>query len=157
MICLKYNRNSRKELRMTEVKAPQGLFEGSKFYFPVRIYYEDTDAGGIVYYANYLKFAERARTEFLRALGEGRVDEPTREKKGFIVRRAAAEYLKSAYLGDLLSVSCDVVEVKGASVEIRQEIRRGEELLTEIKVTAVYFDFERMRPTRIPAEMLQKR
>ena len=58
---------------MTEVKAPQGLFEENKFYFPVRIYYEDTDAGGIVYYANYLKFAERARTEFLRALGEGKL------------------------------------------------------------------------------------
>ena len=141
---------------MTEVKAPQGLFEENKFYFPVRIYYEDTDAGGIVYYANYLKFAERARTEFLRALGEGKVDEPTREKKGFIVRRAAAEYLKSAHVGDLLSVSCEVTQVKGAAVEIRQEICRGEELLTEIAVTAVYFDFERMRPTRIPADMLQK-
>ncbi len=141
---------------MAEVEAPQGLFEENKFYFPVRIYYEDTDAGGIVYYANYLRFAERARTEFLRALGEGKTDEPIQEKKGFIVRRAAAEYLKSAHLGDLLSVSCEVVEVKGASAEIRQEIRRGEELLTEIKVTAVYFDFERMRPTRIPAEMLQK-
>lgn len=136
--------------------APHGYFEENKFYFPVRIYYEDTDAGGIVYYANYLKFAERARTEFLRGLGEGQTDDLEKEKKGFIVRRAAAEYLKSARLGDLLSVSCEIMEVKGAAVDMKQEIRRGDELLTEIEIKAVYFDFARMRPTRIPPRMLLK-
>jgi len=143
-------------MMQNKLEAPKGYFENNKFYFPVRIYYEDTDAGGIVYYANYLKYAERARTEFLRELGEGQVENLEQEKKGFIVRRAAAEYLKSARLGDILSVSCEVVAVKGAAVDIKQEIRRGEELLTEIAITAVYFDFNRLRPTRIPPKMLGK-
>ena len=139
---------------VNELAAPQGLWKGKKFYFPVRIYYEDTDAGGIVYYANYLRFAERARTEFLRNIGEGQVEDMNQEKKGFIVRRAAVEYLKPARLGDLLAVSCEVEAVKGAAVEIKQQICRGEELLAEVAITAVYLDFARMKPVRVPARML---
>ena len=139
---------------VSNLVAPQGCFDGKKFYFPVRIYYEDTDAGGIVYYANYLRFAERARTEFLRNIGEGQVEDLEQDKKGFIVRRAAVEYLKPARLGDLLSVSCEVVAVKGAAVEIKQQILRGEELLAEVAITAVYLDFVRMKPVRVPARMM---
>lgn len=141
---------------MEKVIAPQGSFEGNKFWFPVRIYYEDTDAGGIVYYANYLRYAERARTEFLRALGEGQVDDLENLKRGFIVRKACAEYLKSAHLDDVLAISCEVIEIKGAAAEIKQEIWRGDELLTTIDITAVYLDFAKMRPVRIPPKLLVK-
>lgn len=106
---------------------------------PVRVYYEDTDLAGIVYYANYLKFLERGRTEALRDAGidQGRL----REETGivFAVRRVAIEYLRPARLDDLLTVTTAVTRLRGASVEMRQGVfREGLPLITaEVTVAAV--------------------
>ena len=131
--------------------APVGHFENGTFYFPIRIYYEDTDAGGIVYYANYLKFAERARTEFLRHLGVGSQQESLEsERCGFIVRRVEADYLSPAKLDDLLTVTCTVAEEGGASLLLYQEICRQDDVLVKLKVKVAYFNMAQKRPVRIP-------
>lgn len=140
-----------------KIEAPKGVLNGSKFEFPVRIYYEDTDAGGIVYYANYLKFAERARTEYLRYLGA--IDQNQaleHDVCGFVVRHLEIDYKASAKLDDLLSVSCEVVEAKGAAASIRQQVCRNEEVLAEIEVKLVYVSLARKRPIRIPEDILTK-
>src|SRR5262245_28794139 len=94
------------------------------FTWPVRIYWEDTDAGGIVYYANYLKFMERARTEWLRALGIEQ--EPLMREHGlmFVVVDVEAHFRKPARYGDLLTVGCDIHEATRATLTFAQEIRR---------------------------------
>ncbi|MBQ2811379.1 MAG: YbgC/FadM family acyl-CoA thioesterase, partial [Alphaproteobacteria bacterium] len=106
---------------------------GSKFVFPIRIYYEDTDAGGVVYYANYLRFAERTRTEFLRHLGFGNQQEILeKDRFAFMVRHVEADYRAPAVLDDLLTVSCEMIEQKGATATLLQEIKRGEDVLVEV-------------------------
>ena len=123
------------------------------FEIPVRVYYEDTDAEGIVYYANYLKFAERARTEFLRdshCLVEIQKDG---ERCGFVARHVDVNYIKSAFLDDLLTVSCEVKELKNTSVTIYQAIKKDDELLCDLTITLVFINISRHRPTRIPDEM----
>jgi len=127
------------------------------FVFPVRVYYEDTDAGGIVYYANYLKFAERARTEFIRFLGQNQVEQlEADEKFGFVVRHCEVDYKKSAVLDDLLSVTCEVVQIKGAVADMCQHIYRNDELLAEVEVKAAYVNISKRRPCRIPASLGSK-
>lgn len=129
---------------------------GETFHLPVRIYYEDTDAGGIVYYANYLKYAERARTEFLRYLGFEQVEDlDSAERYGFIVRAAELEYLKPSKLDDLIEVTCKIDEVKGASIVCKQEIVCNGEVRVKAKVTAVYISLSKMRPMRVPEEMIK--
>ena len=119
---------------------PQGEVIGKEFWFPIRVYWEDTDAQGIVYFANYLKFAERARTEMLRYLGCCQQESLTKNKAGFVVKNCEIEYLAPAYLDDELQVSCSAVHIGGASVMLHQEIRRGAEVLTLVNVKAVYLD-----------------
>lgn len=126
------------------------------FAFPVRIYYEDTDAGGIVYYANYLKFAERARTEFLRALGIEQNTALETERTGFVVRSCHTEYIASARLDDALVVTCQVSELGGASAVIKQQVLRGNEVLAELEVKVIHMSVASHRPTRIPAELHAK-
>lgn len=122
---------------------------GSSHSFPVRVYYEDTDAGGIVYYANYLKFAERARTELLREKGFSHTEAGRAHGIGFAVRRCAADYRKPAVLDDLLQVETTVETVAGASLNMRQTIRRDDEILVEIDVKVVAID-GRGKPARLP-------
>lgn len=139
---------------MPEINAQQGIFVEGKFYFPVRIYYEDTDAGGIVYYANYLKFAERARTEFIRAVGFNQQEQlNSDERAGFVVRHCEIDYQAPAMLDDLLTVSCEISEFGGASATMRQEIRRGDQLLVTLDVKVVYVLLKNKRPSRIPNEL----
>lgn len=127
------------------------------FAYPVRVYYEDTDAGGIVYYANYLKFAERARTEFIRHLGCYQREALEGESKtGFTVRHCEADYKAPAVLDDSLVVTCEMRDVKGASATMHQEIYRGETLLVVIDVKAAYVDLNKKRPVRIPEALLEK-
>ncbi len=126
------------------------------FAYPIRVYYEDTDAGGIVYYANYLKFAERARTEFLRMLTIHQQQDLEQKQTGFIVRSCHIEYLKSAVLDDALVVTCQVIEVGAASAVVAQEIRRGDDLLATLEIKVIYMDVASHRPIRIPAEMVEK-
>lgn len=139
-----------------DVLPASGKIMDKVFAYPVRIYYEDTDAGGIVYYANYLKFAERARTEFLRALGVEQKDTLEAEKTGFVVRSCHVEYLGSAFLDDALIVTCQVSELGGASAVIKQQILRGDEVLTDIDVKVIYMNVDTHRPTRIPAVMKER-
>jgi acyl-CoA thioester hydrolase len=107
--------------------------------FPVRVYYEDTDAAGIVYYANYLRFAERARTEALRLSGIDQSDLMREQKIGFVVRRCTADFLKPAMLDDLLTIETRLNDINKVSMDMRQTIRRGTETLVtlEIKLAVV--------------------
>ncbi len=140
-----------------QIEAPKGKFYGKVFVFPARVYYEDTDAGGVVYYANYLKYAERARTEFIRALGVSQQEALEGEDKcGFMVRGLNIDYKAPAVLDDLLSVTCVLTEMKGAGAEMMQEIYRGDVLLATINVKLAYVSLTKKRPVRIPSEMLTK-
>ncbi|WP_345969064.1 YbgC/FadM family acyl-CoA thioesterase [Sulfurimonas sp. HSL1-6] len=100
----------------------------------LRVYYEDTDVGGVVYYANYLKFCERARSELFFSKGES----PLFEGGHFVVRHIEADYLGSAVLGDLLEVSAEVVSVRGTGLQMHQTVRRGNEVLFTLDVRLVY-------------------
>ena len=139
-----------------DVQAPQGIFYGKTFVFPARVYYEDTDAGGVVYYANYLKYAERARTEFIRALGVNQQDALSEDRCGFMVRSLNIEYKAPAVLDDLLSVSCELSEMKGAGAEMKQEIYCGEKLLAKIEIKLAYVSLLKKRTVRIPETLLEK-
>mgnify|MGYP003638025240 CR=1 FL=1 len=126
--------------------------EAAEHVFPVRVYYEDTDAGGVVYYANYLRFAERARTELLRDLG---IDHTTLLADAglmFAVRRCEADYVKPARLDDLLEVGTRFVEASGASFWMAQTVRRADETLAEMKLRLVCMRPDG-RPARIPASL----
>ena len=139
------------------ISATVGEIKDNKFLFPVRVYYEDPDAGGIVYYANYLKFAERARTEYIRALGVRQQDALEAEDKfAFVVRHCEVDYQAPAVLDDELVVSCQVVEIGGASCTMHQEIMRADKLLVTIDVKAVYVSLKNRRPVRIPKELSLK-
>jgi Holliday junction DNA helicase RuvB len=115
----------------------------------LRVYYEDTDAAGIVYYANYLRFIERGRTEFLRALGHDQ-HRLMMEGVAFAVRSVAAEYLRPARLDDQLSVETTIAELGGAQVVFAQRIVRGEDLLLDAKIRVACIDPASGRAKRIP-------
>lgn len=129
-----------------------GRMEGQTFIFPIRVYYEDTDAGEIVYYANYLKFAERARTEFLRHFGINQSDLLEKDRLAFAVRRAEADYRKPAKLDDLLSVETKLTKLGGASVEMEQILKRDQETLVCVKVKVACIHLEG-RPVPIPGNV----
>lgn len=129
------------------------LFEDKTFSFPIRVYYEDTDAGGIVYYANYLKFAERARTEYLRHIGFSQDELLKNQGVGFVVRECHVRYKTPAKLDDALNITCKVTEIKGASLKMEQKLYRGETILAEVEVSLVFLSIQTMRPTKIPAEI----
>jgi acyl-CoA thioester hydrolase len=120
--------------------------------FPVRVYYEDTDAAGIVYYVNYLKFAERARTEMLRLMGRGQQDMLEREGVAFAVKSCRIEYFRPARLDDALEVRTALVEVGGASLRVRQRVVRGGELLADMLIRLAVMD-RAGRPVRLPADL----
>jgi acyl-CoA thioester hydrolase len=124
------------------------------FRFPVRVYYEDTDAAGVVYYANYLRFMERARTEWLSAKGFGLAVLEREHGVAFAVRRVEIDYLRPARLDDRLEVTFTVVEGGRARLVANQEIRRGHEVLTRARVTVACLDHREWRPARIPAALL---
>ena len=114
----------------------------------IRVYYEDTDFGGVVYYANYLKFIERGRTEALRAMGVDQVALKA-EGKVFVVRRANVDWLAPARFDDVLTVRTAPSWVKRASAAMRQEVWRGPDKLLEAEVTIACMDLEG-RPARLP-------
>ena len=119
----------------------------------VRVYYEETDAAGIVYYANYLRFAERARTELLRDLGVAH--ETIKKKWGveFIVRNCNAEYILPAFLDELLEVRTVCKEIKGASINLRQSVNRDNEELVAMEVKIASRSCKGGRAVRIPIEV----
>ena len=119
---------------------------------PIRVYYEDTDFSGFVYHANYLKFCERARSDFLRVLG---VDQNAMFGDGaaFVVRRMNCDFLRPARFDEILSVETTPGEAAGARFDLRQRVMRGDEVLFTADVTAVLID-GRGRPKRLTAELL---
>jgi acyl-CoA thioester hydrolase len=123
---------------------------GTVHRFPVRVYYEDTDAAGIVYYANYLKFAERARSEWLRELGDAERAALTAGGLVFVVRRCAVDYLQPARLDDLLEVETRVTAFAGATLELQQIVRRDVIDLVVLQVTLACVN-SAGRPARLPA------
>ncbi len=113
----------------------------------IRVYYEDTDIGGVVYYVNYLKFIERARSELFFERGLS----PIVDGGSFVVRSVRAEYLKSAVFGDLLVVKTEFVEMRAASLTLFQEIFRGDEKLFEATVRLAFV--QDGKPARIPQDI----
>ena len=129
---------------------------GTAFEHPIRVYWEDTDAGGIVFYANYLKFFERARTEWLRALGIGQ--HALREETGgmFVVSETAVKYHRPAKLDDVLSVTASMAEGGRASLVIAQQAWLGDTLLCEGTIRIGWVDAATMKPARIPPSVLER-
>lgn len=128
------------------------------FAWNTRVYYEDTDAGGVVFYANYLKFMERARTEWLRALGVEQDSLRQQLNVLFVVRSVTIDYKKPAKFNDLLSVSVVPKELKKASITFKQDIsREGDEinLLTTSEVNVVCLNAGDFSPSPIPKELHQ--
>ncbi len=131
------------------VHLPSSIHAGAHLY-EVRVYYEDTDAGGVVYHANYLRFAERARTEALRALGVPHAEMESQHGLIFMVRRGKLDYLAPARLDDLVIVATEVAAIRGASVSLRQTVWRDGKLLVEIGLDLACLRAADQRPYRIP-------
>lgn len=117
--------------------------------FNYRVYYEDTDAGGVMYYANYLKFFERARTDFLRHLGISQHELIATEKTAFVVRRCELDYLRPAKLDDLTEIAVVVEKISAASIVMVQEMRRDETVLAQLRVEIVCVDVNSFKPKKI--------
>lgn len=120
------------------------------FSHPVRIYWEDTDAGGVVYHAQYLAFLERARTEWLRARGKGQQLLRVEHDLVFAVRAMHIEFIRPARLDDALQVSVQLTQCRRASLVIAQQIRRGDELLLDAQVRLAALSASDFRPRAIP-------
>jgi acyl-CoA thioester hydrolase len=127
------------------------MAERQPFRIPVRVYYEDTYAAGVVYYANYLKFMERARTEWLEALGFPLAAFEREHGVVFVVHRCEIDYMSPGRLNDALDVTVEPVKLGAATIKARQDVRRGDDVLTSALVTLACLDAERWRPARIPA------
>jgi len=120
------------------------------FFWPVRVYYEDTDSGGVVYYANYLKFFERARTEWLRNLGVNQDKLAQEEGLIFVVRRALLDFARPARLDDLLEVTVEPLKIARVYVDLTQEAKRGAQLLTRAEVRVACLNQRNFKPAPIP-------
>ncbi|MBX3650369.1 MAG: tol-pal system-associated acyl-CoA thioesterase [Burkholderiales bacterium] len=126
------------------------------FSWPVRVYYEDTDAGGVVYYANYLAFMERARTEWLRTLGFEQPEMAQTHGVLFVVRAVHVDYLRPSRFNDSLQVTVEVVNVGGSRIRFLQQVLRGDEEIVRAEVDVVCVGSGSFRPARMPREMREK-
>lgn len=117
--------------------------------FPIRIYYEDTDAAGIVYYANYLKFAERARTEALRQAGFDQSKLLAEQKIGFVVKNCNIDFLSPAKLDDLLTIETNLHDISKVSLSMKQVIKNGNKTLVNLDVKLVMVD-DKMKLVKLP-------
>ena len=133
----------------------RGGFAGSEHRFALTVYFEDTDAYGIVYYANYLRFMERARSDFLRAVGVDQMGELAATGSAYAVVEVDIRYKKPARLGDDVVVVSNVIDVRASSVLIHQRVMRAEEQLTDARVTAAFLDGQG-RPRRQPKHWVDK-
>jgi acyl-CoA thioester hydrolase len=138
-----------------------GVIRDGRHAMRVRVYYEDTDFSGIVYHANYLRFMERGRSNYLRLLDADQRDlfeETEREAPGFtfVVRAMQIEFFKPARMDDVLDVVTEYEEVKGASITLRQQIRRDEQLLIEAHVRVAFVSEGRARPIPKPLRLAMK-
>jgi acyl-CoA thioester hydrolase len=128
---------------------------GQTFTWTVRVYYEDTDTGGVVYYANYLKFFERARTEWLRAAGFGQQELASGQGLQFVVARVECDYKRPARLDDMIRIDVRVVHAGRASVVFEQTARRGDDVLALARIRAGCVDTKTLAPRAMPAPMLE--
>lgn len=126
-----------------------GRIEDGIHLLPLRVYYEDTDAAGIVYYANWLRFLERGRTELLRLLGQEHSALSDARGVNWVVRRCAIDYLKPARLDETLIIATRCGELRGASLDMIQEARRGDEVLVHAELLVACMG-ENGRPVRLP-------
>ncbi len=134
-------------------------YASGPFSWPVRVYYEDTDAQGVVYYANYFRFMERARTEWLRALGVDQLALLERERRIFVVTETRAQFVVPARFNDELQVTAGLARLSRASFDIDQCIYRDGldgTLLCRASVRAAYLNADTMRPTRVPASLFEE-
>lgn len=121
------------------------------FSIPIRVYYEDTDTGGVVYHSNYLNFMERARTEWLRSFGFEQDELRRRDGVIFAVSAVNIAFRKPARFNELLAVTVEVVRRGAASLTLAQEVRRADEVLASAEVRIACIDAERFAPVAIPA------
>lgn len=128
----------------------------TEFNWPVRIYYEDTDAGGVVFYANYLRFFERARTEMLRYHGFEQDQLREQENILFVVRSVMVDYLKPARFNEMIAVSAKIVDCRKTSLVFEQSINRGPDVLCTANVRIACLDAQSMKPKAIPEILLQQ-
>jgi acyl-CoA thioester hydrolase len=135
------------------------MMAAQPFRLPVRVYYEDTDAAGVVYYANYLKFMERARTEWLAAIGHPLAAFEREHGVVFVVHRCEIDYHRPARLNDMLAATVEVEVMGAASMVVAQRVERDgapeTEVLTSARVTLACIDAAQWRPVRIPAPLVQ--
>ncbi|PJG84616.1 tol-pal system-associated acyl-CoA thioesterase [Conservatibacter flavescens] len=122
----------------------------SIFCFPVRVYYEDTDAGGVVYHARYLHFFERARTEYLRTLSFSQQAILNQEQIAFVVRNMTIDFRLAAKLDDLLTVETQIGALKGATIIFEQTLKKEEVILCKATVKVASVDLGKMKPVAIP-------
>jgi acyl-CoA thioester hydrolase len=133
------------------MNALDGELRHGRHVMPVRVYYEDTDFSGVVYHANYLRFMERGRSNYLRLLGADQVSlfaeaEAEAPSFAFVVRSMQIEFLKPARMDDVLEVSTTYEEIRGASLTLHQRVTRGDELLVEAHVRVAFVCEGRARP-----------
>jgi acyl-CoA thioester hydrolase len=132
------------------------LTDAKPFELPIRVYYEDTDAQGVVYYANYFRFMERARTEWLRSLGVDMVQLQDEERRIFVVAEVNVKFHAPARLSDELVVTAGLMDLSRVAFDIEQKIFRNSidgELLISGIVKAAYLDADTMRPKRVPSSI----
>ncbi len=141
---------------MSAIDQPyRGGFVDAEHHFALSVYFEDTDAYGIVYYANYLKFMERARSDMLRASGIDQAAELSASGSAYAVVEAELKYMRPAKLGDDLLIVSTIGDIRASSVKIYQTVRRGREELNRAVIVAAFLDGNG-RPRRHPAEWLNK-
>jgi len=128
----------------------------SVFSWRVRVYWEDTDGGGVVYYANYLKFMERCRTDWLRALGIDQLRLRGERQLQFVVVSLTVDYLRPAVLDDEILVTAELGRLTGATIHFKQSIWRGSVQLIDANVRAACLDSESLRPRPIPKDLFME-
>ena len=136
------------------------MTDSKPFAWPIRVYYEDTDAQGVVYYANYFRFMERARTEWLRALGVDQLALMKEERRIFVVTESNAKFRVPARFNDEIVVTARLAGLTRATFDIEQNIYRDSlegELLLEGSVRAAYLNADTLRPTRVPASIFEEK
>ena len=129
------------------------MHRNATFNWPVRVYYEDTDAGGVVYHSNYLNFMERARTEWLRALGFEQPQVQADMGVIIVVHSMQLEFKSPAYFNDLLDIHCKLTKVGRGSIEMEQQTMRENTLLIKAQVKLAFVNADTFKPLGIPAEI----
>ncbi len=146
---------------MNRIDNLAGSIRDGRHVLPVRVYYEDTDFSGVVYHASYLRFMERGRTDYLRLLGADHralFEQTEKEAPGFafVVRAMQIDFLKPARMDDILAIVTAPEEVKGASITLHQQVRRGDEMLVEARVRVAFVSGGKARPIPKPLRLAMR-